>query len=69
MDAMVALAVALPNDAERHAAMVRGFGEIHLKSLRMHGCPLTDAQILELLALDLELNAQGMAVWLTRRNR
>ena len=69
MDAMVALAVALPNDEARHAAMMRGFGEIYLARLRAHGCTLTDAQILELLALDLELNAQGVAVWLNRRNR
>jgi glyoxylase-like metal-dependent hydrolase (beta-lactamase superfamily II) len=69
MDAMVALALALPNDAARHAALMRGFAEIHLTSLRAHGCTLSDAQILELLALDLELNAQGMAVWLNRRNR
>ena len=69
MNAMVALAVALPNDAARHAAMARGFGEIHLKSLRAHGCTLADAQILDLLALDLELNAQGMAVWLNRKTR
>lgn len=73
MDAMVALAreleAAMPNDASRHAAMARGFGAIHLASLRAHGCTLSDAQILELLALDLELNAQGMAVWLKRRSR
>ena len=69
MDAMVALAVALPNDEARHAAMMRGFGQIYLARLRAHGCTLTDAQILELLALDLELNAQGIAVWLNRRNR
>jgi glyoxylase-like metal-dependent hydrolase (beta-lactamase superfamily II) len=69
MDAMVALALALPNDDARHAAMARGFGEIYLKSLRAHGCTLADAQILDLLALDLELNAQGMAVWLNRKTR
>ena len=69
MDAMVALAVALPNDEARHAAMMRGFGQIYLARLRAHGCTLTDAQILELLGLDLELNAQGIAVWLNRRNR
>ena len=69
MDAMVALARSLPNDDTRHAALVRGFGEIHLKSLRAHGSTLSDAQILDLLALDLELNAQGMAVWLNRRKK
>jgi glyoxylase-like metal-dependent hydrolase (beta-lactamase superfamily II) len=67
MDAMVALAVSLPDDDARHAAMARGFGALYLASLRAHGSPLADAQILELLALDLELNAQGMAAWLNKR--
>jgi glyoxylase-like metal-dependent hydrolase (beta-lactamase superfamily II) len=66
MDAMVALAVSLPPDNNRQAAMVRGFGEIHIRSLRAHGCTLPDASIAALLALDLELNAQGMSVWLRR---
>ncbi len=69
MDQMVAFALSLPNDAERHPRMAKRFGEIYIASLREHGCALTDAQILELLALDLELNAQGMAVWLNRRAR
>ena len=69
MDTMVALAMALPDDADRHAAMMRGFGCIHRASLREHGCTLTDAQIDALLVFDGELNAQGMAVWLNRRKR
>ena len=67
MDAMVALALALPNDAQRHAAIAVGFGAIYRDSLRAHGCELPAERIDELLALDLELNAQGMAVWLNRR--
>ena len=69
MDAMVALALALPDDANRHAAMASGFGRIYLDSLRAHGCGLPAERIDELLALDLELNAQGMSVWLNRRAR
>ena len=69
MDQMVAFARSLPNDAERHARMAARFGEICITSLREHGCVLPDAQIHELLELDLELNAQGMAVWLDRRAR
>jgi hypothetical protein len=69
MDEMVALALSLPDDDARHATMMRGFGAIHLKRLRAHGCMLSESQILELLALDLELNAQGMGVWLNRRKR
>lgn len=69
LDAMVELALALPDDAQRHHALMEGFGAIHLASLRAHGCALPDARVRELLALDNELNAQGMAVWLNRRNR
>ena len=69
MDAMVALALALPDDAERQAAMLRGFAGVHLASLRAHGCTLGAARVDELLALDAVLNAQGMGVWLDRRNR
>jgi len=67
MDAMVALALRLQDDPARHAALVRGLGEIHLKSLHAHGCTLPDEQILAMLDLDLELNAQGLAIWLKRR--
>ena len=69
MDAMVALAVSLPADAERHARLMQGFGDLYLARLRAHGCTLSDARIAELLAMDRELNAQGMAVWLDRRAR
>ena len=67
MDAMVALALALPHDEHRHAAMAAGFGAIYRDSLRAHGCTLPAEHIDALLALDLELNAQGMTVWLNRR--
>ena len=73
MDEMVALALTLsatlPAGRERHAALMRGFGAIYLKHLREHGCTLAQARIDELLALDLELNAQGTAVWLNRKQR
>ena len=45
---------------------MRGLEAIHLQSLRAHGVTLTDERIRELLALDLELNAQGIAIWLDR---
>jgi glyoxylase-like metal-dependent hydrolase (beta-lactamase superfamily II) len=69
LEAMVALAVALPDDTLRHATLTRGFGALHLRRLRDHGCTLSDERIGELLAMDRELNAQGVAVWLNRRNR
>jgi glyoxylase-like metal-dependent hydrolase (beta-lactamase superfamily II) len=69
LDAMVTLALSLPTDPDRHRALVEGLGEIHLKSLRDHGCTLPETRIRDLLQLDNELNAQGIAVWLNRKNR
>ena len=63
-----ACALALTTD-DAQAALMRGFGEIHLARLRAHGCTLSDERVFDLLALDLELNAQGMAVWLNRRKK
>ena len=69
LDAMLELARSLPANEHRGPAMVEGFTEIHLASLRAHGVSLAPARVRELLALDIALNAQGMAVWLNRRHR
>lgn len=39
-----------------------------VKELRQHGCKLTEDNIGKLLELDLELNAQGLEVWLDRQS-
>ena len=66
LDEMVALARSIAPGPGRHGALMRGLEAIHLKSLRAHGVTLSDERIRELLALDLELNAQGIAIWLDR---
>ncbi len=66
LDAMVAAAKATPPGPDRHRALMDGMEPIHLRSLREHGSTLSEQRIRELLALDLELNAQGIAVWLDR---
>ena len=53
----------------RHEALKRGQLDIFMRSLRAHGVGISEAGIAELLAIDLELNAQGMAVWLDRPAR
>lgn len=53
----------------RHEALKRGQLAIFTRSLRAHGVDASEAQIAELLAIDLELNAQGMAIWLDRPAR
>jgi len=66
LDEMVALARSLAKAPDRHEALKRGLEAIHLRSLRAHGVALSDERIRELLALDFELNAQGIALWLDR---
>ncbi len=66
LDEMVALGRAQQHAADRHAALKRGQLEIFTRSLAAHGCTLQGDDIAALLAMDLELNAQGLAVWLDR---
>ena len=66
LDEMVALAEQLSGAPDRHEALKRGLLDIYTARLQAHGTALTRMQIAELLAIDLELNAQGIAVWLDR---
>ena len=66
LDQMVALAGLLRHAPDRHEALKRGLLDIYAGRLKDHGTRLTREQIAELLAIDLELNAQGIAVWLDR---
>ncbi len=52
--------------AERHQALKDGLLAMYIESLAAHGCGLGATRIAELLAMDTELNAQGIAVWLDR---
>ena len=67
LDEVVAYARTTRPGPGRHGELVRGLAAIHVASLRAHGVTLADERIRELLALDLELNAQGLAIWLDRR--
>lgn len=50
------------------AALQQGLAEIYLRSLRAHGHKDSDERLLEALAVDIQLNSQGMAVWLKTRS-
>jgi glyoxylase-like metal-dependent hydrolase (beta-lactamase superfamily II) len=69
LDEVVTLGRALRDDPQRHQALRQGLRALYLRSVRQHGCALADAAIAEVLAVDIELNAQGMAVWLDREKR
>jgi hypothetical protein len=66
LDRMVAVGHALKTARDRHAALCRAPTALHAGSLRQHGCAMTAAGIAQALAIDIELNAQGKAVWLAR---
>jgi glyoxylase-like metal-dependent hydrolase (beta-lactamase superfamily II) len=68
VDAMVALAESLRDAPQRHAALKAGLQAQARERLQQHGvADLEDA--VASLALDIELNAQGLGVWLDRATR
>jgi glyoxylase-like metal-dependent hydrolase (beta-lactamase superfamily II) len=66
IDAMVSLAQACDGRPERHRALVAALAGYYLERAQAHGCTLDDASVLGLLGMDIELNAQGLEVWLER---
>ncbi len=68
IDAMVALAENLPPSPERHAQLKTGLQVIARQQLQQHGLADPEAGLAG-LALDIELNAQGLGVWLDRATR
>jgi hypothetical protein len=53
--------------ARATARLRQGVRELVLGWLHDDGTPLAPARALELLALDIELNAQGLEAWLDRQ--
>ncbi|EXI67510.1 MAG: hydroxyacylglutathione hydrolase [Candidatus Accumulibacter adjunctus] len=53
--------------SERRARIRAGLQELLLVEAERFGCALPTAQVLELFATDLDLNAQGLDVWLDSR--
>ncbi len=66
VDEMVALGLRLRDASDRHQQLKAGLREIYLRRLQAHGCQLAPEQQAALLDMDIELNAQGLAVWLDK---
>ena len=65
IDAHVAIALREKNvGAERHARIRAGLDELLLEETKRFGCRLADTDVLKVFDADLELNTQGLVVWL-----
>ncbi len=65
LDAHVALGLRLKDaGAERDRLLEDGVRELLLDHVRAHGCTLSHEALLEVLGMDITLNAQGLASWL-----
>ncbi|MFK2900735.1 MBL fold metallo-hydrolase [Dyella jejuensis] len=64
IDAMVALARALRNSPDRHADLVQGLTELYAQRIADHGWQGDREALLHWLGMDIQLNAQGLGVWL-----
>lgn len=73
IDAMVSVAqsaqASSTDAAQRHESMKAALTELYLSRARAHGWHGDRAQLLEILGMDVELNAQGLGIWLDQRQR
>ncbi len=67
LDRFVALAQQMAHEGEqRHTLIAKGVDQILLSDLKAHGYGVLNGEAPELLNLDIELNAQGLGVWLDK---
>ena len=65
LDALVDLAMSEKDrGVDRHQRIKQAITAYLFAQIRAHGCRLSDAQLAEIWETDLELNAQGLCVWL-----
>lgn len=70
VDDYVALAEAVASTTEGDALegrLIDAMGEYLAQRLEAHGCRLSKAQLQTALGMDIQLNSQGLAVWLRSR--
>jgi glyoxylase-like metal-dependent hydrolase (beta-lactamase superfamily II) len=64
---MVAIGQCARGVPERHARLREALFAMYLRGLRAHGCTRDEADCADLLEMDVQLNAQGLGVWLDRQ--
>ena len=69
LDVLVDIALGAQGEgALRHQQIKQAMTAYLLDEVRRHGCPLPEQTVLDIWETDLELNAQGLGVWLDSRN-
>ncbi len=66
VDAMAAAARSLLDAPDRHEKLKLAFGALYIEELRRSGATQSESFLREILATDIELNAQGLGAWLNR---
>ncbi len=66
IDAMAAIGRQCDGRPDRHRCLLAALQALYVERAQLHGCPLDDAAVTAVLAMDIELNAQGLACWLDR---
>jgi len=69
VDTMVELARECDGAQDRHVRLVDALARLYVERARRHGVVDAQALVPRLLAVDIELNAQGLEVWLDRAKR
>jgi hypothetical protein len=69
IDAMVAIARAHASVPDRHARIAADLAGMFIGRARAHGCVFGAERVRDLLAMDIELNTQGLEVWLDKTAR
>lgn len=66
VDAMASTARALASESDRHEKLKRAFEDIYIRELRRCGGTQPESFLRDILATDVELNAQGLGAWLNK---
>jgi len=69
VDRFVDIALQVENEPDRESALIDRLAKYLFNEVRAHGSHIADDKIRMNLAMDVKLNAQGLEVWLNRRNR
>ena len=66
IDRFVEIANNFKEEGERYQKIIDALTIWLIESLRMHGCELSEEEIIALMKMDIELNAQGLDCWLDK---